>query len=139
MDGDVRFVFPTYEKVHSKGVEELEVLRLGLDRHTKIFQAAERICNGQLNLSKLARPDATYEKAKRALKACHGIGPKIADCIALFALNKMMAFPVDSRVRQTVENYFPSQKLSTNDQMVKWAHGLFGKYAGYANQFLYMG
>ena len=138
LDGDVRFVFPTYEKVYREGVEKLEVLRLGLDRHKKIFKAAERIRNGHLNLHVLAEPDVPYEQVKRELRASHGIGPKIADCIALFSLNKMKAFPVDSRVRQAVENYFPSQRVS-DDQIVKWAHGLFGEYAGYANQFLYMG
>ena len=35
----------------------------------------------------------------------YGIGDKIADCIALFALDKMEAFPVDG-VRTAVENTF---------------------------------
>ena len=139
LDGDVRFIFPTWETIHRKGERELEILRLGLNRHNKILHAAKKIRKGQLNLWKLAQPDVPYDEVNRELMACKGIGPKIADCIALFALNKMKAFPVDSLVLGAVQGYFPHGKSPTHDQVVKWAHDLFDEYAGYANQFLYMG
>ena len=63
----------------------------------------------------------------------------LANCVALFALDKTEAFPVDSRVRNTVKRLYPSLTQSTDEEIITWAHGLFGEYAGYANQFLYMG
>ena len=63
----------------------------------------------------------------------------LANCVALFALDKTESFPVDSRIRNTVKRLYPSLSQSTDEDIITWAHGLFGEYAGYANQFLYMG
>ena len=61
----------------------------------------------------------------------------VADCIALFALDKMEAFPVDIWVERAVEGYFPPQKQPTGEELVIWAQDYFGEYAGYANQLLF--
>ena len=68
---------------------------------------------------------------------CYGIGPKIADCIALFALDKLEAFPVDRWVRRAVgDRYFPAG-VSSDETLVMWARDRFGEHAGYANQLLF--
>ena len=105
LDGDERHTFPRSETVLKAGPKPLKKLKLGLKRHKKILAAAERIRDGKLDLCSLARPDVTYAEAKRQLMACYGIGPKIADCIALFALDKTEAFPVDGRVEEAVQSY----------------------------------
>ena len=91
LDGEVRHTFPTPEMVMKAGVEPLAELRLGLDRHSKIIAAARRIGSGKLDLSHLAQPHISYWEARRELMGCCGIGPKIADCIALFGLDKVEA------------------------------------------------
>ena len=69
----------------------------------------------------------------------NGIGPKIADCVALFALDQMNAFPVDTHIRREVnERYFHPAKLPSDARVVEWAQGKFGAYAGYAGQFLFL-
>ncbi len=70
---------------------------------------------------------------------CRGIGPKIADCICLFALDKTEAFPVDRWVERATERYFPPQERPFGEDLVMWAQDRFGRYAGYANQFLFTG
>ena len=137
LDGEVRNTFPTPELVLEAGVGPLEELGLGLGRHSKIVDAAQRICDGKLDLSRLAQPQVPYAEAKGQLMECHGIGPKVADCIALFSLDKMEAFPVDVHVRRAVEGYFQSRDWPTDKSIVKWAQDRFGEYAGYANQFLF--
>ena len=137
LDGKVRHTFPTPEVVLNAGVGSLEELGLGLNRHSKIVAAAQRICDGELDLRWLAQPQVPYAEAKAQLVACQGIGPKIADCIALFALDKMQAFPVDVHVRKAVAGYFQGQKQPTNKALVAWAQNRFGEYAGYANQLLF--
>ena len=140
LDGDVRFVFPSWDTVFCASAKPLEELRLGLDRHSRIFAAAERIHNRQLDLPILRRLDMPYAETIKQLEKCAGIKDKISNCIALFALDKTEAFPVDSRVWEAVAGYFQSRKRPYNDKVVvKWAQDRFGKYAGYANQFLYMG
>ena len=137
LDGDERHTFPTVAKVLEAGMKPLEELNLGLQRHTKILSAAERIRDGSLDLQYLAQPGVCYAEAKRRLMGCYGIGAKVADCIALFALDKMEAFPVDVWVERAMATYFPSQKQPTDENLVMCAQDRFGKYAGYANQLLF--
>ena len=134
---DVRHTFPTPDEVLEAGVEPLEELGLGMDRHSKIVAAAERIRDGRLDLCRLSQPDVCYAEAKRRLMACYGIGDKVADCICLFALDKMEAFPVDRWVERAMASYFPCGKQPWGDELVMWAQDRFGKYAGYANQLLF--
>lgn len=141
LDACKRYTFPTCTSVLEAGVEPLEALGLGLKKHDKIIDAARRVCGYEvkLDLCRLAKPQVRYDEAKWQLMKCYGIGPKIADCIALFSLDKMEAFPVDVHVRRAAASYFPSQTSPSNDAIVNWAHERFGKYAGYANQFLFYG
>ena len=138
LNGDIRYTFPTPEAVLQAGPEPLQAMRLGLDRHTKIIEAAQRVCMGELDLQRLAQPDTSYVAAKRQLMQCRGIGPKIADCIALFSLNKLEAFPVDTHVKKAAaRHFFASQPPPTDRNLVRWAQAYFGVNAGYANQLLF--
>ena len=151
LDGDVRHTFPTRNEVLSAGVGRLRELNLGLDRHCKIITAAERIRDGRLNLLTITQPDVPYHEAKGQLKACYGIGNKVADCIALFALDKTEAFPVDVHIGRALAKRYddcpmPGNSSTLSDrrygEIVSWAQDRFGqdgfgKYAGFANQFLF--
>ena len=139
LEGEVRHAFPKPEVILEADSEPLlKELNLGLDRHSKIIAAAERIHDGILDLDYLSQPGVCYAEAKRRLMACYGIGDKIADCIALFALNKMEAFPVDTHVERAVKaHYFPCHEMPSGDKLVMWAQDYFGKHAGYANQLLF--
>ena len=136
-DGDVRRTFPTVERILEAGEEGLEKLELGLDKHRKIVAAARQVSRGELDLPHLSQPQVRHAKARMRLNGCYGIGPKIADCIALFALDKMDAFPVDGWVRRAMEDrYFPDG-VSSDETLVMWARDRFGEHAGYANQLLF--
>ena len=137
LDGEVRYTFPSPVAVRDAGEEELAKMRLGLDRHAKIVAAAKRICDGELDLQRLAQPQTPYVEAKRELMACRGVGPKIADCIALFALDKPEAFPMDVWIRRALEAYFPNGEVPANPRLVKWAQDRFGRNAGLASQLLF--
>ena len=63
--------------------------------------------DGSLDLHRLAQPDIPYDEAISQLTDLYCVGPKIANCIALFALNKTEAFPVDSRVRNHRQETLP--------------------------------
>jgi N-glycosylase/DNA lyase len=61
----------------------------------------------------------------------------------LFSLDKPEAFPVDVWIRRVMlEQYFKDKsemekKKLKNSEIGEFARGYFGKYAGYANQFLF--
>ncbi len=68
------------------------------------------------------------------LMGSHGIGPKIADCIALFSLDKREAFPVDRWVRRAMNDLYFEGAAPPDETLAIWARDRFGKYAEYANQ-----
>ena len=140
LNAETRHTFPNPQTVLDAGPDRLAHMALGFDRvpHA-ITQAAKRILDGHLDLHRLVQPDIAYDDAIAQLTDLYGVGPKIANCVALFALNKTEAFPVDSRVRNTVKRLYPSHAHSTDADIITWAQDLFGPHTGYANQFLYMG
>jgi len=86
---------------------------------------------------------ATYEEARRELTCLRCVGMKIADCVLLFSLNKDQAVPVDTHIRHiAVRNYLPEfmQKTLTQNvygQIVDFFQRKFGRYAGWAQEYLY--
>lgn len=49
-----------------------------------------------------------YSDAFASLKERNGIGPKVANCICLFGLHHISAFPIDTHVKQLLEKYYPN-------------------------------
>ena len=140
LNDETRHTFPDPETVFDAGIGRLQGMALGFDRVPRaIIEAAQRILDGRLDLHHLARPGSPYHEAISQLTDLYGVGPKIANCVALFALDKTEAFPIDSRVRNTVKRLYPSLQHSTDQDIITWAQDLLGPHAGYANQFLYMG
>ena len=48
-----------------------------------------------------------YEDAMIELQGIKGIGKKVANCICLFGLGHVNAFPIDTHVRQLLDKYYP--------------------------------
>lgn len=140
LNGETRHAFPNPATALNAGPDQLQEMSLGFQRvpHA-IIDVAKSILDGHLDLHRLAQPDVTYDEAVSRLTDLYGVGPKIANCVALFALDKTEAFPVDSRVRNTVKRHYPSLTRSTDAEIITWAQDIFGPHTGYANQFLYMG
>ena len=137
VDGHRRSTFPTPIDLAEAGEMELRRLKLGF-RAPYVHRAAIAVAEGALDLDRLV--EAPYDEAKAELMALKGIGDKIADCIALMSLEKMQAFPIDVWVRRALADwYFPGQKTPTNRVLLQWAREYFGRYAGYANQYLFHG
>ena len=137
LDGEVRRTFPSAEQLATAGEARLRQLGLGF-RAPYVIAAAQQVCDGSLDLDELIRQP--YPDAKARLMECYGIGAKIADCIAVFSLEKLEAFPVDVWVRRALaEWYFPMQKKPPDRALVEWAQAYFGPYAGYSQQYLFHG
>ena len=113
-------------------------MRLGLQRDSRILDAARRVCSGELDLSRLSLSETPYPETKQRLMQLRGVGPKIADCIALFSLDKPEAFPVDTHIRKAfMSRCFPSGARLSDEQLGEFARVRFGKHAGWAGQFLF--
>ena len=137
MDGQVRHAFPTPRQLAEASEMDLRQLGLGF-RAPYVAQAAMLVAEGRLDLDSLVR--LPYPEAKGRLLECPGVGPKVADCIAVFSLDKLEAFPIDVWVRRALgEWYFPGQKPPSDRVLLEWAQQYFGRYAGYAQQYLFHG
>ena len=108
LNGWTRHTFPTPADLAEAGEAELRRLGLGF-RAPYVHLASVAVLEGRLDLDALIR--MPYPEAKAALMERRGIGSKIADCIAVFSLEKLEAFPIDVWVRRALgEWYFPGQK-----------------------------
>jgi len=137
LNGKTRHTFPAPADLAEAGEGELRRLGLGF-RAPYVWEASKAVLDGTLDLPALVQ--MPYAKAKEALMEMKGIGPKIADCIAIFSLEKLEAFPIDVWIRRALaEWYFPDQKTPPDKVMLQWAQGHFGRYGGYAQQYLFHG
>ena len=144
---DTRYTFPGPEVLEAGSVALAE-MGLGLKRHIRIPDAARLVCSGELDFTLLSSAETPYPDVKRRLMRVRvggpkiGVGPKIADCIALFSLDKPEAFPVDRHIREALRSrYLPSGARISDKQLDKQleesARARFGKYAGWAGQLLF--
>lgn len=78
----------------------------------------------------------SYEDAKTKLVELPGVGEKIADCVLLFAYNKFEAFPVDTWMKKVMEELYLKKETPVKE-ISSFGRQKFGKYAGYAQQYLY--
>ena len=74
----------------------------------------------------------SYDQAKEKLLELPGVGPKVADCILLFSLDKLETFPVDVWVKRLM-----SELYGVEDNVHDYATKKFGANAGYAQQYLF--
>ncbi len=137
LNGQTRHTFPSPADLAEAGEGELRRLGLGF-RAPYVYGASRAVLEGSLDLPALAR--MPYAEAKAALMEIKGIGSKIADCIAVFSLDKLEAFPIDVWIRRALaEWYFPDQKPPPDRVLLEWAQEHFGRYGGYAQQYLFHG
>ena len=130
-DLGLRHAFPTPKQILD-GKENICECRLGF-REPRFLHLAESMENGDIDLE--AMKSMNYPKLVEALKKINGVGPKVADCVALFGFGKTEAFPVDIRIQKCVERMYG---VSGNYRTVStFGQNKFGIYAGYAQEFLY--
>jgi N-glycosylase/DNA lyase len=143
VDGIDFFTFPAAQDLDSASIDELRSCGVGY-RAKAIKAVARSIVNADLDLDMLKR--SSYFKAKEELLRIYGIGDKIADCVLLFSLDKLEAFPLDIWISRAVAKYYSwaydprfSDKLTHSQYQVvsEGMRNYFGRYAGYAQQYLY--
>lgn len=82
----------------------------------------------------------SYEVAHEYLLQLKGVGPKVADCICLMALDKHDIVPVDTHVMQIAERDYKFKGPKTPKAYQKagrYLQDLFGEYAGWAQLVMF--
>lgn len=76
----------------------------------------------------------SYADAREALQLIEGVGPKVADCILLFAYGHTHAFPIDTWVHHIMRTRYGCR---TKNGMRRKAQKLWGARAGVMQQYLF--
>ena len=78
-----------------------------------------------------------YEECVSKLIELPGVGPKVADCVALFSLDHLEAFPVDVRMEKAMAELYGMS--GSRQHIGRCSREMFGRWAGYAQEYIYMG
>ena len=130
-DLGARHAFPTPSQILDKADRVCEC-RLGF-REQRFIELAQRVEDGEIDPEAIAELD--YEGCVEELIGIKGVGPKVADCVALFAYGHLEAFPVDARIHKSMEELYGV--TGSYKVVSQYGREKFGRYAGYAQEFLY--
>lgn len=104
-EGVIFYDFPKPEALYQADIDELKTFGVGY-RDKYILKAAETVYLGDLDLDYIKSLD--YIKAKQELLKIYGVGEKVADCIALFALHHTESFPKDTHIFTILDREYPN-------------------------------
>jgi N-glycosylase/DNA lyase len=127
--------FPTPQALARADEQEMRRATSMGFRAPFVIAAARRIVEEETDLSEFrTRP---YVETIEQLMSYDGIGEKIADCVALFSLDKPEAFTVDRWIKRVMERTYFRGRRQSYQKIKERAWRLWGKDAGYANQLMF--
>jgi N-glycosylase/DNA lyase len=130
--GSTRRAFPTPEALARGRERDLRALGLGF-RAPFLLETARRLAREPMPWDRL-RSDPIDEVRAR-LTALPGVGAKIADCVLLFGLDRLDAYPVDRWIRRATMELSDRPK-ARDRELEEWARRL-GPGRGYLQQLLF--
>ena len=110
----------------------LELIGVGF-RARYLREASRCIDRGHL----LALKGIPYPEARQSLMKLAGVGKKVADCILLYSLDFLEAFPMDTWIRKGVQKAYFRGRKTGEKKMEDFVSHHFGPYGGYAQLYLY--
>jgi N-glycosylase/DNA lyase len=128
-------IYPAPAQLAQVTERDLRDCALGY-RAKNLLATAQRISRGEVDLDALAGlPD---DELRAQLCALPGVGAKVANCVMLFAYERLRAFPIDVWVeRVLMEKYFPRRRKLTVHKLRDFSAQHFGEHGGYAQQYLF--
>lgn len=114
--------FPSKQCISKLSISDLDGLGLGY-RDRYIIEAA----NSDVDVYKLRDSKVSSEVALNILQSLYGVGPKVANCVALFGLHKLDVFPIDVWMQRIIDQYY------NGDIDIK----SYGSLAGLIQQYMF--
>lgn len=136
--GKVYYLFPTPGNLAKASIEDLRKLGLGF-RDKRIYETTKIINDNKKYLDEIKKLKDTNLMREELLKL-DGVGPKVADCILLFALKRVDVFPIDVWVRRVMNDLYihseDEEKVNKKELQVL-AEEKFKGLSGIAQQYLF--
>ncbi len=129
------FSFPSAERLARTSESELRKCGLGY-RAKNLLATAKRVASGQADLDSWS--PLSERQLREQLCQLPGVGLKVANCVMLFAYERIAAFPIDVWIERILrEKYFPRKRKVTGQMLAEFAANYFGVHGGYAQQYLF--
>lgn len=127
--GRLYYGFPKPEALARLDEDALKACNLGY-RSKYVVRAARSVVSGEIDLEAVRR--MSYKKAREELLKLFGVGEKVADCICLFALHHLQAFPMDTHMIQALNAHY---KRGFPNRRYKDIKGIMQQYIFYFELF----
>jgi N-glycosylase/DNA lyase len=131
----VVYTFPPVQRIARATENDLRECALGY-RAKNLLATARLVSSGECDLeswSALSDPDL-----REKFCALPGVGMKVANCVMLFAYERLRAFPIDVWIERVLkQKYFSRKKKVTELRLREFAETYFGEHGGYAQQYLF--
>lgn len=132
--GEMLYGFPDAARIAQEGEQAMRSCKAGF-RAKYLYGCARSIAEGTFDLEALR--EMSLEEARLKITGLPGVGPKIADCVLLFAYGFDRAFPVDVWVHRVLQDYYFHGKQVARTTMHQFIMDYFGDHAGYVQQYLF--
>ena len=126
--------FPSASRLASLGEPDLRACKMGF-RAPYLLAVARAIAEGRFDCERLR--GLPLGAARAELVGLPGVGPKIADCVLLFAYGFPTAFPVDVWMLKVLRQFYFRRRRISPARFQETAEKHFGPHAGYAQQYLF--
>lgn len=129
------YSFPTAQRLAASSEQELRKCALGY-RAKNLLATARLVASGEVDLESWAA--VSDDELRARLCELPGVGAKVANCVSLFAYERLRAFPIDVWIERVLrEKYFARKKKTTARKLREFAQAYFGEHGGYAQQYLF--
>ncbi len=127
--------FPSAERIAELSEMELRDCALGY-RAKNLLATARLVADGEADLE--AWRKLTDEELRARLCELPGVGAKVANCVMLFAYERLRAFPIDVWIERVLRaRYFPRHRKISALKLREFCADYFGEQGGYAQQYLF--
>ena len=127
--------FPAADRIAALVEEDLRACALGY-RAKNLLATARLVASGEADLKKWGTLSDDLLRAR--LCTLPGVGAKVANCVMLFAYERLRAFPIDVWIERVLrQKYFPRKRKVTATQLRDFCETYFGEHGGYAQQYLF--
>ena len=135
LDPDGRYrAFPNPEVVADLGESRLRSLGLGY-RAPHLVESAREVANSGYWLQTLR--SASYADARLELMQLPGVGPKVADCVLAYSLDKPEAFPIDVHVMRAMTRLYELPDRMKTGDVAAWARDRFGEWSSLVQLYVF--
>lgn len=127
------WTYPSPEVLAQASEKELRACGLGY-RAPNLLATARKLAGGEADLDALALLDT--DSLRSELVRLPGVGVKVANCVLLFAYERLDAVPIDVWIHRVLIA-MRRGRGGTAGQLARYARRRLGPYAGYVQQYLF--